>query len=61
MLNSTCMKNVTYIAGPKNGEFVNARMAGLHHSSEVRVGMAEAVVALTVLALVVGFIVFLAI
>lgn len=55
------MKNVTYIAGPKNGEFVNARMAGLHHSSEVRVGLAEALVALTVLALVVGFIVFVAI
>jgi hypothetical protein len=54
------MKNVTFFAGPKSGEFVNARMAGMHHSSEARVGLAEAVVAFAVLAAVVGFALFIA-
>jgi hypothetical protein len=59
MLFGRCMKNVTFFAGPKSGGFVNTRMSAMHHSSEARVGMAEAVVAFAVLAAVVGFALFI--
>jgi hypothetical protein len=53
------MKNVSYIAGPKSGEYVNARLAAMHHHSEARIGVVEAVFAFAVLAAVVGFAVFI--
>lgn len=55
MLIGQRMKNVSFIAGPRNGGYVNARFAGMHHSAEGRVGLLEAGVALLVLAALIGF------
>jgi hypothetical protein len=49
------MKNVTFIAGPKSGSFVNTRLSALHHSGENRLGMVETVFACLVVAALVGF------
>ncbi|HEU5069493.1 MAG TPA: hypothetical protein VFV96_03660 [Verrucomicrobiae bacterium] len=49
------MKNVTFIAGPKSGSFVNTRLSALHHSGESRLGVAETVFACLVVAALVGF------
>jgi len=49
------VKNVTFIAGPKNGAFVNTRLSTLHHSAESRVGFAEVVLACFVVVALLGF------
>jgi hypothetical protein len=39
------MKNVVFMTEPKNGVVLSARLAGLHHSAESHIGLAEAMVA----------------
>ncbi len=49
------MKNVSYSAGPKNGGFVHSRISSLHHSSEGRMGIGEAVFAGIIILSLAGF------
>lgn len=54
------MKNVSFIAGPKNGGFVHARMSSMHHSAEPKMGMAELVFAGVIVMALVGFVLAIA-
>ena len=49
------MKNVTYTTSGKSGDFVNARLSSMHHSGETRLGLAEALIACFVVAVLAGF------
>lgn len=49
------MKNVSFTAGPKNGDFVNARMSGMHHSAEGHLGLGEVVFAGFIVIALIGF------
>jgi hypothetical protein len=49
------MKNILFIAGPKNGAFVNTRLSTMHHSAEPRIGFAETAFACLVVVALVGF------
>jgi hypothetical protein len=53
--NAETVKNVTFIAGPKNGAFVNTRLTTMHHSAEGRMGLAEAIVACFFVVALLGF------
>gem|GEM_PF-4932165 len=55
MLKTGRMKNVSFVAGPRPGSYINTRLAGLHHSAEGRLGWLEAGVALFIIAALVGF------
>ena len=49
------VKNVTYTTSGKSGEFVNARLSTMHHSAETRMGLAEALIACFIVAVLAGF------
>jgi len=52
---SGAMKNVSFTAGPKNGDYIDARLSGLHHSAEGRFGLSELVFAGVIMLALVGF------